>query len=203
MLDELLKKLPKNLMAFVFIGIGIAFILLNDPPHKFCDTQVEHFKSIQTGVIFPDSKDNIYDLPVITRSLKICRETVSPGACYEYFSHLNRLLRDFELISIDCLKELSQINEIKDNLFKGVNTMVQLAWREKVIGGEVDKFNWLSPSDMSLLCSIKKKIIMLYGRENLKVFEQTILSNLPNTKKISLANLRKFSILSEPCSRYP
>ncbi len=202
MLDDLIKTLPKGLVAFIAICGGIAFILLNDPPHKFCDTQIEHFKSIQTGIILKDPKDKVYGLPLMVRLLKICRETVSPGACYEYFAYLNRLLKNFKLVSTKCLVNLSQIKEVKVHLFNGINTMTQLAWREKVLSGEVDKFNWFSPSDMSLFCSIKKTVILLYGRETLQAFEQTTLSNLPSSNKISLARLKKFSILSESCSKY-
>ena len=202
MLDDLLKKLPKSLIALVAISVGITFILLGDPPHKFCDTQVEHFKSVQKGIIFKDSKDKIHKVPSMTRLLRTCRKTTSPGSCYEYFAYLDRLLKNFKLVSAECLTGLSQFKEVKTHLFNGMNTMVQLAWRERVLSGEVNKFNWLSPSDMSLLCSIKSKVTLLYSAETLKIFEQSILANLPNSQKLSLTSLKKFSILSESCSQY-
>jgi len=202
MLDAFIKKLPKSLVAIVAIGIGIAFILLNDPPHTFCDTQLENFKSAQSGILFKDPKDKVSLYPLMVKLLKTCRATVAPGACYEYFSYLNRLLLDFKIIVNECLEPLSQIQEVKDHLFIGVSTMVELAWREEVLAGRVSKLNWLKYPDLSLFCQIKKHIVLFYGRDTLKQFEQTVLSRLPNAKKASLLTIRKFSILSEPCGKY-
>ena len=50
-------KLPKTLLAILLIGGGIVFILLNDPPHTFCDAQVEHFKRVQRGILYKNPKD--------------------------------------------------------------------------------------------------------------------------------------------------
>ncbi|MGI9549470.1 MAG: hypothetical protein ACR2M7_05825 [Bdellovibrionales bacterium] len=203
MLDDLIKKLPKTLVALIAISIGIFFILVNDPPHKFCDTQIENFQSVQAGILFKNPKEKVYSLPIIPRLLKICRETVSPGACYEYFSYLNRLLTDFKLVVPECFKDLSEIKEVRDQLFIGMETMVLLSWREEVLSGKVSKLNWLNRSDMALFCDIKKEVQILYGRDTLKFFENNIISKLPNSKQAAPARLRKFSILSESCSKYP
>ena len=198
-----LYKLPRAFLVTLLIGIGIAYVILNDPPHTFCKTQVEHFQFVQKGIIFKDPQDKIHKKTLMSRLIETCRKTVSPGGCYEYFSYLRRLLRDFRLVSTDCLKEVSLIEEVKQHLLIGTKLMVLIAWREEALTGQVDKFNWLNRTDMSLFCTLKKQITLFYGNPTWLSFEDSVLKQLPLSQKVSLQYLKKFSILSEPCSIYP
>ena len=199
-------------MATVFIGAGIAFILSNDRPHQFCDTQINHFQSVQ--------KTNF------TKLIRVCRETNSPGGCYKLFSQLNRLLKNFYLVSPRCFSRLSQTqltkksrfktanltksekkdlnkkSSVKEVLFQGVELMVVLAWRENILSGKVSKFNWLGPADMTLFCSLKEAIISFYGRDSLKTFENQLVEKLSSKQKAPPQEIRKRSILSENCALY-
>ena len=126
-----------------------------------------------------------------------------PGACYEYFSYLNRLLRDFNLISQECLAEVASIDKVRSHLLNGINLMTQLAWRKEVLQGTVSKMNWLSASDMSLFCKLKKKTILLYGSQSFKAFEAKVIAGLPTDNPVNPKDIRKNSILSENCAKYP
>ena len=205
-------RLPRWFLATVFIGAGIAFIIFNDRPHKFCDTQIKHFQSVQ--------KTNF------TRLIKICRETNSPGGCYKLFFHLNRLLKNFYLVSPRCFSRLSQIqitkesrfktanltkeekkdlnkkSSVKEVLFQGVELMVILAWRENVLSGRVSKFNWLGPADMTLFCALKEAVISFYGRDSLRAFENQLVEKLSAKQKAPSQEIRRHSILSENCALY-
>ena len=190
-------------MALLLISAGIAYIVLNDPPHTFCDTQTEHFRSVQKGVLFKDPKDNIRKKPLMGRLIDICWKANAPGACYEYFAYLRRLLSDFFLVSQNCLSAVSKIKEVRENLFEGVRMMTLLAWRKEVLAGKASKLNWLSRTDMSLFCSVKAKIISFYGAAAMREFEKKLLAELPADQKVSPKRLRKASILSENCAKYP
>ena len=207
-----LYRLPKWFLATVFIGAGIAFILFNDRPHEFCDTQIKHFQSVQ--------KTNF------TKLIKLCRETNSPGGCYKLFFQLNRLLKNFYLVSPRCFSRLSQVqltkqsrfkkanltaeekkelnkkSSVKEVLFQGVELMVFLAWRESVLSGKVSKFNWLGPADITLFCSLKETIISFYGRDSLKSFENQLVEKLSSRQKTPSQEIRRRSILSENCALY-
>ena len=205
-------KLPRWFLAFVLIGSGIAFIVLNERPHRFCDTQINHFLSVQQ-TNFP-------------RLMTDCRETNSPGGCYKLFSQLNSLLKNFYLVAPRCLKRLSQTSltaksrfkaanltkeekkefskkiSVKQVLLQNIELMVFLAWREEALSGKISKFNWIGPADMTLFCSLKRAVISFYGRDGLRAFENNILKRLPSEQKVPPAILRRRSILSENCALY-
>ena len=205
-------KLPRGFLAFILISGGIAFIVLNERPHRFCDTQIDHFLSVQQAN-FP-------------RLMTACRETNSPGGCYKLFSQLNRLLKNFYLVAPRCLQRLSQTQltaksrfketnltpeeksalskkiSVKQVLFQSIELMVFLAWREETLSGKTSKFNWLGPADMTLFCSLKRAVVSFYGRDSLRAFENQTLKKLPSEQKVPPSILRRHSILSENCALY-
>ena len=208
-----LHKLPRAFLATAAIGAGIALIVLNDRPHQLCDTQINHFQSVQKADF--------------TKLINECRMTNSPGGCYDLFSHLKKLLRNFRLVSPKCFERLSLISlsrkphfkqgnltaeekkyfskkiSVKEVLFDSIELMSRLAYRgEETLSGVKNKLHWLGPADLSLFCSLKEVVTLFYGGESLKSFENQILKTLPGTEKVSLKTLRKNSILSENCSLY-
>ena len=200
-----LYKLPRSLLVTLLLSGGIAYIVLNDPPHSFCDTQTERFQFRQKGVFIKDPGDKIHAKPLIGRLIDTCWETNAPGGCYEYFSYLKRLLDDFFLVSEGCLSQVSGIKEVKEHLFEGVRMMTLLAWREKALSGKISRLNWLNRMDMSLFCSLKANVSRFYGRKALLDFEKKLLAELPVSEKYSSASpgrLRDSSILSENCAEY-
>ncbi|MCY4321292.1 MAG: hypothetical protein OXC37_02660 [Bdellovibrionaceae bacterium] len=196
-----LYKLPKPLIAFLVIGGAIIFILLNDPPHTFCDTQVEHFKSIQTGFVYPDRKDFHEEKSRLKRKQQLCQSENTPGACYEYFFYLRKLLKDFRVLSTKCQLYIFSDIKVKSALTSALTLMTALAWRKEVLTGRVSKYNWLNRSDMTLFCNIKDKYIQNYGMETYKKLEGQILSLL-NTENKNKNLILKWSILSESCLKY-
>ena len=207
-----LYRLPRWFLATVFIGAGIAFIVLNDRPHEFCDAQINNFQSKQQ-VNF-------------TKLIKVCRETNSPGGCYKLFSQLDQLLKNFYLVSPRCFdrlsqasltkkprfkmanltkpekKELGEKSSVKQVLFQGMELMVFLAWREEALSGKVGKFNWLGPADMILFCAIKEAITSFYGRDSLRAFENQLLQRISSKQKTAPQIIKRHSILSENCALY-
>lgn len=201
MLDKI-YRLPKILIASLFLVAGVVFILLNDPPHTFCDTQVEHFKKVQKGILYKDSKDFHKEKSLLERKRQFCQKEQAPGTCYEYFEYLKRLLKDLKLLSEECAPKILQSGEVKGAFSKALSLITALAWREEILTGKVSKYNWLGRPDLFLFCELKNKYIMTYGREDYQRLEQGILNLLPFDKKYSLALIHKKTILSEKCSAY-
>lgn len=185
-----MNKLPRTFLATVAIIIGVAFIVLQDPPHHICDTQIERFQHKQSQLGDWDKRT------------ETCKETNSPGGCYAVFSHLRGTLRNFYLVDKQCIAPLSQKSNVKNLILEGMELMVRLAWREKSFEGKVDKFNWLGPSDMNLFCKLKDRLIVFYGRNTFINFEKTLLETLSSNEKANPEVVRKKSILSEYCANY-
>ena len=194
--------LPKTLLAILIIGLGILFILLGDPPHQFCDSQVEHFKRLQKGLLYKNPKDFHKEKSILKRKKNLCQMENAPGACYEYFAYLKRLLKDFRVLSQKCQPMIYATREVKKALSSALTLIVALAWREELLTGVVSKYNWLTRPDMYLFCEIKSKYIMQYGRKDYDRLENQILKLLPFKKGHSLQVVRRYSILSESCLKY-
>ena len=201
MIDKI-YRLPKFLIASLFIGMGIVFILFNDPPHTFCDTQVGHFKKVQEGILYKDTKDFHREKSILERKRQLCQKESAPGTCYEYFHYLRRLLKDLKLLSEECAPKIYQSLEVKRAFSKALSLMTALAWREEVLTGKVSKYNWLGRPDLFLFCELKRNYITNYDRESYRRLERQIVNLLPFDKKYSLALIQKKTILSESCSAY-
>ncbi|MDE0092691.1 MAG: hypothetical protein OXN83_05360 [Oligoflexia bacterium] len=196
-----LYKLPKAVIASLFIGGAIIFIILNDPPHTLCDTQLEHFKSLQKGLVYKNKKDFHKEKSLLKRKKQTCQSENTPGACYEYFAYLKRLLKDFRVLSTQCKPIIFSEIQVKSALSEALTLITALAWREEVLTGQVSKYNWLTRTDMYLFCNIKSKYIQHYGRSTYENLEQQILNLLP-TKNKNRELIFKWSILSESCLKY-
>ena len=195
-------KLPKTLLAILLIGGGIVFILLNDPPHTFCDTQVEHFKRVQRGILYKNPKDFHTEKSTLKRKKNTCQKENAPGACYEYFAYLRRLLKDLRLLSKKCLPLIYEATEMKEAFSAALSLMTALAWREEILTGKVSKYNWLTRPDLFLFCELKTKYIMNYGKENYNLLEKSIIKLLPVKQKVSPKYIKKKTILSDSCVAY-
>ena len=195
-------KLPKTLLAILLIGGGIAFILFNDPPHTFCDTQIEHFKRVQRGILYRNPKDFHTEKSTLKRKKDTCQKENAPGACYEYFAYLRRLLKDFRLLSKECLPLIYETPEVKKAFSSALSLLTALAWREEILTGKVSKYNWLTRPDLSLFCELKTKYTMNYGKENYEILEKSIIGLLPVKQKVSPKHIKKKTILSESCTGY-
>ena len=201
MLDKI-YSLPKFLIAVLFIGGGVIFILINDPPHTFCDTQIEHFERVQRGILYKNQKDFHKEKSILERNRQACQKENAPGTCYEYFRYLKRLLKDLKLLSKECSSIIYQRVEVKKAFSQALSLMTALAWREEVLTGTVDRYNWFSRPDLFLFCELKRTYINNYGRENYKPLEQQIVNLLPFEKKYSVSLIHKRSLLAVPCSAY-
>ena len=204
-----LYKLPKIIIAFLVISVSIVFIMLFNPPHTMCDTQIEHFKEVQVEVFYknstesckPENPKDLSPCSKIKKEQKLCKTQNTRGACYNYFAYLKKVLKDLRLVSNECHAQIFTNGKIKTTLEEALTLMVALAWRKDVIYGQKNKFNWLNQTDMALFCKLKKKYILEYEKQSYKQLEETILSSLPSKSK-NKKLLFKSSILSEYCSQY-
>ena len=198
----MLDKLPKPLLVSLLLGGGIFFMIANDPPYTFCDSQVENFKKIQKGILYKNPKDFHKEKSILKRKENTCLQENAPGACYEYFAYVRRLLRDFRVLSNECISQISSTNKVKRALSEALTLMVAIAWREEVLTGRESKFNWLTRADLILFCELKNKYITYYGQKDYSLLENKILTSLPIKKPVALKFLIKKTILSESCITY-
>ncbi len=199
-----LLSLPKNVLVILTLTIAIAFIVLQDPPHTLCRTQIENFKSRQIGRIYKNPKIKHRKKPLMTFLMEQCKKGNSPGSCYEFFSILRKFVNDFKIVSTSCYPSLAQVAQIKPTLFKTYKLMVKLAWGAEKVKDPYNKLQWLSVADVSLFCSLKSSILNLYGQEQLSSLNKNILAHhLPGASKMPPAQVKELALTSEICPSTP
>ena len=197
-----LLSLPKKILVALVLIVSILFIMLSDPPHTICRTQIENFKSRQKGRIYRDSTIKTRKQPLMQILITKCKTGNSPGNCYELFLKTKNFLQDFKTVSFSCRSGLASLNEVKSTLFDIYSLMIRLAWGD---GSSIDYYNnigWLLPADISLFCNLKENIMIFYGQQALLHLEQSTFKKLPNTKKKSEKKIRELSLVSKNCEVY-
>ena len=185
------------------LGAAILFIVAQDPPHTICRTQINNFKSQQTGIIYKDPKIKTRTKPLITVLTENCKKHNTPGSCYGLFSRIKKLIQDFRVVSRDCRESFAALSEVKKALFEVYSLIIRIAWGDKPPTAHQDKLNWLSDIDVSLFCLIKEEILFYYGKTNLLNLEKGVFKKLHGAKDMNENRIRELSLASENCSLYP
>lgn len=202
-MDKFLSLIPKNTLAFLSIVGGTLFIVLSEPPHSICDSQLEVFKSEQEKLLYKDPKSKKIITTKYQRLLEHCKITNNPGGCYELFQELKIFLHDLSTVPSECSGAVSSLTEVKKALWEPMELLVKLGWGEKPPTAYHAKFGWLDTADMSLYCRLKGRIIQVYGEPDWNAFREKMMRELPGAKDMPRNGVWDMSLFSENCARYP
>lgn len=210
-MDALLRVIPKNLIAFLAITGGILFIVLSQPPHTVCDSQLEVIKKAQEKFLYKDPKSKKVNTTRYQTLYDHCKITNNPGGCYELFQEMKVLLYDLGTLSSECSGPLGAVPEHKRALWDVTELLIRLAWGDKPPESYHAKFGWLDTADVSLYCRLKERIIAFYGDAAWTRFREPYLNpknqnnvkELPGSKDMTRNQIWDMSLLSENCARYP
>lgn len=202
-MDRWLAIIPKGLLLVLVVGGGILFIVLSDPPHTVCESQLEIFRQNQKRFLFLDPKKEKIVTTRYQRLVEHCKVTNDPGGCFELFSEMRTLIRDIQAVPSDCLSRAGDIAEVKKAVWEVEELLPKLAWGEKPPTTYHDKFGWLDTADVSLFCSLKRQISSIYGDEQWGPFQQKMLAQLPGIDNMAPSEVLDMTLFSERCENYP
>lgn len=202
-MDRLLNMLPKSMLAFLAIVGGILFIVLSNPPHSVCDSQVELIKKTQARFLFKDPKSKQIKTTRYQRLRDECKIANNPGGCYELFSELKTMLHDLGTLSSECSGAISDVTQVKTALRETSEMMVQMAWGERPPTSYQGKFGWMEIADISLFCQLKSRFITFYGEDEWNRTRLKISTALPGAVDMGPTQIWDMSLYSENCARYP
>jgi len=204
-MDRILAMIPKNLLAFTAILGGIAFIILSQPPHSLCDSQIEIINAAQAKFLFKDPKSQKVLTTRYTNLREQCKLTNDPGGggCYEWFHELRTMLRDLGTLTNACANALADTKEYKVAVTEGLEKIVQIAWGSAPPASYTVKFNWLDASDITLFCRLKDRYILFYGDTAFEQLRERMMAELPGAKDMARNQIWDLSIFSENCAKYP
>jgi len=203
--NNFLYQLPKTMIASLAIILGTILVVLNDPPHSICDTQVESFKKRQKNFLGKTVANEFREGQQTSKDVHLrdlCKRTNSQGGCFELFYQTKAVLDILEGVSRECTEEVGSLSGVKRLLWKNLSLTVKLAWGENPPTTSYEKLNWLTLDDVNVYCRTKMVTMRLYGNESWAAFREKMLVVLPGAKDLSRDDLWQLSIFSENCQKY-
>ncbi len=175
----MLDRIPRPLLVFAVLLIGVGMLFVIQKPHSVCDNQLVLFKEAQAGTLYPRVvKANSQRPAIFPRLLDNCKIGNSPGACFELFTSLRKFLRDLNGSPQECLVPFGEVPEVRSALTKGSELLVMLAWGAQP-PDPLSKLGWLETLDLSLYCQLKSAYLKVYGSEAWDQFRQATQAKLP------------------------
>lgn len=198
-----LATASKTTLALGSIFIGIVFIILSDPPRTLCDTQIDFFKSQQSGILFKstDAKEKTAKVP-LNKMMGYCKAGNGPGACYETFATIKKVLSNLKDIPLECSEQVANVEEITKMLWSTVDFMVTTSWGSKPPDSYLERAGWFDTADLALFCQLKEQITNILGQSKWDVFQERLLQSLPEANTLKRNVVWQKSILSEDCRKY-
>ncbi len=180
----MLDRIPRPLLVFAVLLIGIALLFVIRKPHSVCENQLELFKEAEAGQIYTRKVKAAQRPAIFPRLMDNCKIGNSPGACYELFTAFRKVLRDLDGASQECLAPFGEEVEIRNAVVKGTELLVMLAWGSKPPEQGLAKFGWLETPDLSLFCQMKAMYIRMYGTEAWESFRLATQAKLPGEAEL-------------------
>ena len=200
-LDNYIAKFPKGLVAFVVITLGIAFIVINDPPKTLCDSEVEIFKKDHRHFLAPIPKSNKnitqYDL-----QKDLCKRANGPGGCYEFFTQVRKLLQSIEGTPKQCRQKIGNIPQVKKALWQTARLFTHMAWGSSPPTSSYEKLGWYDYSDINTFCRLQDRIKELYGAREWSEMQEAMFIKLPGANQIPRDKAWNLMLLSVNCYQY-
>jgi len=103
----------------------------------------------------------------------------SPGACYELFSLLKKLVRDLDAASVQCLPEMSDVAPLQRVFSEEIELMALLAWGTQPPEKGAARLNWFEAADLALFCSLRRLDRAIFGSDSFELLREKINSKLP------------------------
>jgi hypothetical protein len=202
-MDKYLAMIPKNILAFLAITGGIAFIIFSQPPNSICDSQLEVINKSQRNFLYQDPKMKGVTTSAYERLRDYCKNANNPGGCYELFQGLKNMIHDLETFTSECVGAVGGVTEYKRALWQSADMMVRLAWGEAPPAAYTTKLGWLDTADISLFCKLKARVVIFYGQPEWEQFREKMMGELPGAKDLPRNQVWELSLFSVPCERYP
>ena len=198
MLDQILNSVPKTILALIVIAVGFAVIVMSDPPRTVCDSQIELFQQQQTEFLYGTKGKAAVSQKLYTT----CKESNSPGGCFEFFLRLKKLNQDLDSIPRSCAETVAAEKTLKPWVLKSLKLMTEISWGDRGPASVGKKNAWFDMSDLSTFCELKKHATQIYGVEEMDQWREGVLGNLPEASKFDRDSLYEKSLISTPCEAY-
>lgn len=201
-LDEVIAKLSKRTIVTLALVGSVAFIVISDPPHTLCDSQIGAFTEAQKGFLLVNPNRPGETTPLFQRLVARCKAANSPGGCYELFVQMREMLGESKTVSLKCTQQLGETALFKNTLLGVAGLMMKLAWGDKPPLSFYEKFGWLDNADIALFCSLKVRAGNTMGGQVWNDFVSETMVTLPGAENLNRDKIWGLSIASTNCGKY-
>jgi hypothetical protein len=202
--EFMLNHLPRPVLVFFILAVGVLLFFVIQKPHSICQSQLDVLKESEAGKLFPGkaASDGNSQPPRYAAFLEDCRQGNGPGACFEYFNLLRNLIRDLNGSPRECLVPFGDVSEVKKALFDGAQIMALIAWGDHPPDRGTSRFNWFEAADISLFCGLKDMTRRIYGDEGWEQLRLSVQGKLPGAKSLSPEEIWVRSLFSVRCEQF-
>lgn len=203
-MKNLFFTLPRFIIVSVLIVGGVFLIILMDPPHTVCDTQINTFKEKQNIFLYQGEKQILGKATSsdYKKLLEICVKRNSSGGCSELSLRIKEMLRDFDLATEKCSQPLSQEPQVKKVIWESLEMLTRGAWGVKPPSSVYDKFGWLTPADINLYCRLKLVAQDNYSKQDWEAFRERMIKTLMDGTGLTRDTVWQRILLSTRCDSY-
>ena len=124
-MNNFFSKLSQPVLVTLCLVGGVFLIVLMDPPHNICTSQMEVFREDIGQYLFVDKAkgQKLGGMPRsgFQKDIQYCRNSNSTGGCYEFFFNFRDILRSFRLVSNECKRGIARSRNSKTLFGKSLN----------------------------------------------------------------------------------
>lgn len=180
-LDELIQKIPRNILALIVLAGAIFFFVYNNPLRDECEIQSDIFARKTAEILTGVRKNKKIQYPLLYYSQSSCKLGNSIGACSDYFDQLKTIARELRSVSTKCqIRYSAEHDELLKALSSAVYIMPLTAWGSKPPEGLADRAGWLTDDHLHTFCYLKKVFTDLAGEEELLKIRNRVYNQYPD-----------------------
>jgi len=195
-----INLIPKPILVSLVLIIAIFLIIFNDPPKNACDAQLDIFFKYQLGKI-SSLRGKVGSL--LSRTAKYCGDVKTYGGCVEFHETLRGIVKELHNVSPECSSKVISNEKIQMILQESMALMVKSAWGEKPPEPGPNVYGWLTMSEYTLFCGIKRMIYEHLDDEAWETLVRSIIFKLPQSNELQFNQSFERSLFSLRCEAIP
>ncbi len=188
-------------IVLVFLGLfgGLAFLLISNPLHTACRSQMTELTHQHTPFFILDKSLKFQEKTEHQQALEACRKTNTPGGCLRLFNGIRELTGSLESLPSDCITSLCTRKEFNQPLWDAVDILVRIGWGDVPPQDIYEQTRWLDRSHFLLFCRMKKILNTCHGEDRWNQEQEKILYSLPGSEDMTRKDIWRKALFAISC----
>jgi len=198
-MNDFINSLPRWALVGGALALGLVFILITNPPHTACDSQLEIFQKSETPFLYPDSSKKFADQTLFQKSIQTCKDQNLPGPCFQFFEGLRLLIKDIKTVSLECRPKIVQSDLVSSALWLSLTAIFEIAWGPTPPKSYYEKTGWLDNVHINTFCDLQKVVRENFSEDDWVQFREKVLQSLPQASSLGRGEVWNRSLFTLKC----